>query len=414
MDRSVAQASAQRYTQRDPFVAHQNEAAHFEDDAYHSQEPHISPSPRVAARNRQMTARDEMSGHAYPETRVENEQTSFRFVIAITGLVTLSAVAFGAYRWMSDATSNIPPVLQASTTPYKVRPDTPGGSSFPYQDKLVYDRLLPQTEQKPEVERLLPAPDTLMIQPPEGLDPVMANPADGTVPAYAPANNMAAPQPAEPQNADGQNQGGNPAMASYPAQPTNQPMNQQVGQLNTQSGNQSGNSSGNQPVMDASMQAAALQSQSPTMAQAPQPGQLPANSMAASPAPELRVGQNPATITPMTAVDPAKTAASAPAAAGPSNASSSAETPLALPSKPQGDYSLQLGTLPTKSKAETEQKRLERRHKMLKGRLQTMSVVLPNKSVAYRIITNTTVGDKKEAAAFCTVLGGACKPVARK
>jgi hypothetical protein len=136
--------------------------------------------------------------------------------------------------------------------------------------------------------------------------------------------------------------------------------------------------------------------------------------MAASPAPQLRVGQNPATIMPMTTADPAKTAASAPAAAGPSNAPSAAETPLALPSKPQGDYSLQLGTLPTKAKAEMEQKRLERRHKMLKGRLQTMSIVLPNKSVAYRIITNTTVGNKGEAAAFCTVLGGACKPVARK
>lgn len=57
------------------------------------------------------------------------------------------------------------PVIKASEGPVKVRPDNPGGMEVPDRDKLVYDRMEGKDE-KPRIERLLPAPETPLPLPP--------------------------------------------------------------------------------------------------------------------------------------------------------------------------------------------------------------------------------------------------------
>ncbi len=84
-------------------------------------------------------------------------------------VVVLLLVVFGFFSlaWYAYRTNTQPAeengevlVVEAEDTPYKERPDDPGGMKFPHQDKEVYNRLV-TGEPQPEgaVERLLPAPE---------------------------------------------------------------------------------------------------------------------------------------------------------------------------------------------------------------------------------------------------------------
>ncbi len=92
----------------------------------------------------------------------------FKFVIAISGLVVMTAIAWLGYRWLSQSSNEAPPLIQAESGPFKVRPENPGGIAIPHQDKLVYGRLTPQSGEDQPVERLLPPPDQHVIVPNPG------------------------------------------------------------------------------------------------------------------------------------------------------------------------------------------------------------------------------------------------------
>jgi hypothetical protein len=62
------------------------------------------------------------------------------------------------------------PVVRAPEEPVKVRPEQPGGMKVPHRDKLVYDRMGPQSND-PEVERLLPEPEQPMARPEPSPEP---------------------------------------------------------------------------------------------------------------------------------------------------------------------------------------------------------------------------------------------------
>jgi cell division septation protein DedD len=66
------------------------------------------------------------------------------------------------------------PVVRADPGPVKVRPENPGGMQVPDQDKLVYDRMRGD-EKPPQVERLLPRPET-PLPPPAPTPPPAATP----------------------------------------------------------------------------------------------------------------------------------------------------------------------------------------------------------------------------------------------
>lgn len=84
------------------------------------------------------------------------------------------------------------PVVRADGTPIKERPEDPGGMDVPDQDKLVYDRLDGDSP-RPQVERLLPPPETPM-EPPV-VDELAATDAPPAPPSLV-------PEPISPQGAD--------------------------------------------------------------------------------------------------------------------------------------------------------------------------------------------------------------------
>lgn len=82
------------------------------------------------------------------------KSSPFKFVIVLTGLVIVSGVLWLGYRWATKSEGDIV-LVQAEEGPYKVRPDQPGGVSYPHQDMLVYGRLSPNAPNA-QVERMTP------------------------------------------------------------------------------------------------------------------------------------------------------------------------------------------------------------------------------------------------------------------
>ncbi|MBT5658723.1 MAG: hypothetical protein HOJ02_01075, partial [Rhodospirillaceae bacterium] len=82
------------------------------------------------------------------------------------GLVTVSFAIFAVVVWYAyqqghqRGVDSTPLIIKADINPNRVRPVTPGGMEVPDQDKLVYDRVSPETE-APRVERLMPRPEAL-------------------------------------------------------------------------------------------------------------------------------------------------------------------------------------------------------------------------------------------------------------
>ena len=81
-------------------------------------------------------------------------------VIALITLVGLAGVIWYAYDWgLGQVETGRLPVILAEPEPIKSRPESPGGLDVPHQDKLVLNEVVPDPE-KPQVERLLPPPET--------------------------------------------------------------------------------------------------------------------------------------------------------------------------------------------------------------------------------------------------------------
>lgn len=71
------------------------------------------------------------------------------------------------YAYVSGARSGAggpAPLIQADSTPFKMRPEQPGGMEVPHQDKLVFERLNPGAGGD-SVERLLPGPEQPLSRP---------------------------------------------------------------------------------------------------------------------------------------------------------------------------------------------------------------------------------------------------------
>lgn len=85
-----------------------------------------------------------------------------RFMRVLAAVVSLGFFVF--IIWHSyqqghqDGAESTPLLIKADVNPTRIRPDKPGGMEIPDQDKLVYNRVDPST-QDPKVERLLPPPE---------------------------------------------------------------------------------------------------------------------------------------------------------------------------------------------------------------------------------------------------------------
>ncbi|MBM3468343.1 MAG: hypothetical protein FJX71_02785 [Alphaproteobacteria bacterium] len=117
----------------------------------------------------------------HDEEEWSDRQTPTPFILAIIILVIASTLLWFIFQWASGESSSTPPVISADTSPFKVRPENPGGMMIPHQDKLIYGRLSQNASQP--VERLLPPPEQPIVQPP------MAHPQQQAYPqgqGYAP------------------------------------------------------------------------------------------------------------------------------------------------------------------------------------------------------------------------------------
>lgn len=101
---------------------------------------------------------------AIDEDEWTERQSATPFILAMVILVVASTLLWFMFRWASGENTSTPPIIPADTTPFKVRPNNPGGMMIPHQDKLVYGRLSQDASQP--IERLLPPPEQPMAHPP--------------------------------------------------------------------------------------------------------------------------------------------------------------------------------------------------------------------------------------------------------
>lgn len=98
------------------------------------------------------------------EEEWQERQSPLNFILIIGIFVALCGTGWLGYQWARQSTNHTPPLITADPTPFKVRPENPGGMVIPHQDKLVYGRLSPSSS--PQVEHLLPPPEQLITPPP--------------------------------------------------------------------------------------------------------------------------------------------------------------------------------------------------------------------------------------------------------
>lgn len=338
---------------------------------------------------------DEPDAH-YNDSEADADRPSpLKFVVAITGLIFICTITWLAYRWISLPTSDTPPLIQAETDPYRVRPENRGGTDFPHQDKLIYGRLAPNAEQP--VERLLPAPEQSVIMAPTYTQPDQ--------PQQQPAHPQQPmpPQPQYPQQQYYPQQGQAPTQAPVYV-PANQPgygQNQATQQYHTQ-----------QPVPEQMQhyqgQAYVQQQPQPIQQQsAPDLNGLPQNQPQRYQQP---MAQNPATLMEQPT---AETKQSAPITLDAVVNAPEVKTEAKAAPADTVQYYLQLGTLPNESLAKKEKERLQKRYaNELTGMdLSVKSFIASDGRKKYRIVAGPTIVSRQAALNKCTKLGNACRPV---
>ena len=323
---------------------------------------------------------NEESDAQYDDSEAEVDRPSpLKFIVAVTALVFICTVTWLAYRWISLPTSDTPSLIQAETDPYRVRPESPGGTDFPHQDKLIYGRLAPTAEQP--VERLLPAPEQSVIMAPTYAQP------------QQPAQQQ---QPGQPQGQPQQQyyaQQGQPQVAPAPAYvPANQPgqtQNQAVAQAPMQP--YPAQQYGGQPYPTQQAQPQPVQHQGP-----PDLNGLPQNQPQHY---QQQMAQNPATLMEQPA---------------PATLDAAVNTPevKTVPADTT-HYYLQLGSLPNEALAKKEKERLQKRYASeLAGMdLSVKSFLASDGRKKYRIVAGPTIVSRQAALDKCTKLGNACRPV---
>jgi len=103
-----------------------------------------------------------------------------RWVPIVAAMLALGALGGGVWLLTDLRGTAVPdgplPLIRADAEPYKERPEDPGGLAVPHQDRLVFDRLLPEGMRADLVERLLPPPEEPAARPQPPPLPVFAGP----------------------------------------------------------------------------------------------------------------------------------------------------------------------------------------------------------------------------------------------
>jgi hypothetical protein len=275
--------------------------------------------------------------------------------------VVAAASAFGGVIWYAyhqspgNGGNGMPPLVKAEPGPVKVKPDDPGGQEIPFQDSTVYDRLTPNSDRKPVVEKLLPPPE---------------EPATRTPPAPPPpaeTANLAPPPP--------------PAQGAQALPPPPAPLQQAASPL--------------PPAVDASAPTALAPAPGAIVIQPPPP-----------PQPKIVEAAPPPPLKPVAVEKPKPEPKAAPtsiaaliAEAGP------AAAPAPKAASSGGSYRLQLSAVRSADAVAGEWARLKRRYPELAGLTSSTSKVeVPDKGTFYRVEAGPL--DEAAAKSTCTRLRG--------
>ncbi len=177
----------------------------------------LTPGEGRSADLRATPFTDDVFNDDYYGRRTSRSSGSRSFSVII-GVILGVAVAAGAgWYFLKGSGVTFTPgevgFIKADPTPYKIRPDSPGGMQVENQDKLVYDRVT-KGDAPARVENLLPPveepkappPKPKVETPPEPpkaevakVEPLVepAKPAPGPVPEVAKAPEPAKPEPAK-------------------------------------------------------------------------------------------------------------------------------------------------------------------------------------------------------------------------
>ena len=412
------------YSQRDEYAPSQNYSRERADPSFDQrQRSSYDRQPQRENIKELGFWHNEEADAQYDDSEVEADQPSpLKFIVAVTALIFICTVTWLAYRWISLPTSDTPPLIQAETDPYRVRPENPGGTDFPHQDKLIYGRLAQNADQP--VERLLPPPEQPIIMAPtytqaqpQGQLPAQQQPQPhGQYPAQSdqvqPSQGQPGYyQPPYPQQPQGHIQG-QPMPAQQQAyapgyEPANQP-----GQMPNQAPVHMQNQV---PVQGHEVQHYPGQPYPAQHYQNPQHAQHEQNQPQApdlNALPQYQHQQNQKQM----AQNPA-TRMENPVEAQQNTAATSLDTVVNTPEEKVApadttSYFLQLGTLISEPLAKKERERLQKRYaRELTGMdLNIKSFISSDGRKKYRIIAGPTIVSRKAALEKCANLGN-CSPV---
>jgi cell division septation protein DedD len=104
-------------------------------------------------------------------------------IILVAVVMTLFAGSLWyAYDHVRSRSPGEVPLIRADISATKARPEQPGGMAIPDQDKLVYN----QGRAQPQVEKLLPPPETPLPRPVAAAEPIPEPPVAPVVPPSTP------------------------------------------------------------------------------------------------------------------------------------------------------------------------------------------------------------------------------------
>jgi SPOR domain len=143
--------------------------------------------------------REERTG-LYADPRAPEEAPHSGRLLRVIGALLVMAVFAGGlwfaytqglHRAGGSADRGEVPLVRADSTPFKVKPENPGGMQIPDRDMLIYG------QQRPQVEHLLPPPEQPMARPtPPPAPPPAKEAANSTPPPTALPPKQASLQPA--------------------------------------------------------------------------------------------------------------------------------------------------------------------------------------------------------------------------
>lgn len=99
----------------------------------------------------------------------EQESSRFKIVLVLAVLFLLGGAGFVLSQYMF-ADNGAVVLLKADNSPFKTKPDDPGGVQIPNQDKMVFNAVSPEGKQV-TVERIMPPPEQPMVAQPAPIVP---------------------------------------------------------------------------------------------------------------------------------------------------------------------------------------------------------------------------------------------------